>query len=309
MRRTLVAAIAVLGSAGAVAWGVQAYRSAGPLREARDIVVARGTAAHIADQLRDAGVIRYSLLFRAASFVTRGNGALHAAEFHFAPGVSLAQALDVLRHGKPVQHFVTFPEGITAARVATILVNAEPLSGDVIVPPEGYVLPQTYGFPRATPRADILHRAHAALQAVLAPAPMLGLSAHDVLVLASLVERETALPAERPMVARVFLNRLKLHMKLQSDPTTIYGASGGEGNLGREISHADLARTDSYNTYAITALPAGPICAPGASAIDAVLHPAETDALYFVATGHGGHAFARTLSDHTSNVARFRDQR
>lgn len=310
MRKALIvpAAIAAMLGAGAIgtsAWLYRAVIAPGPLPQPRDVDIARGSTAQIAAQLQREGAISSIMAFRAAALLTSRAGHLHAAEFTFPAHASILDSLRVLRSAKPVEHRLTFPEGVTAARVAEILAAAPTLTGPVSVPPEAYVLPQTYAHQRGTPAAAILARAHAALQARLVHTPP-GMSAQELLTLASLVERESARADERPMIAAVFLNRLRLGMRLQTDPATIYGASGGTMDLGRALSRADLVRADPYNTYVVPALPAGPICAPGAASIDAVLHPAQTDALYFVADGKGGHAFARSLAEHQRNVARLR---
>ena len=174
------------------------------------------------------------------------------------------------------------------------------------------MLPQTYAYEYGTSRQSILDRARAAMDRTLreawasrAPGTTLA-SREQALILASIVERETARPGERPHVAAVFLNRLRLGMKLQSDPTVVYAASGGTGVLDRPISRADLERDDPHNTYRIRGLPPGPICAPGLASIQAVLQPAPSDDLYFVADGSGGHVFSRSLDEHARNVARWR---
>jgi UPF0755 protein len=217
-----------------------------------------------------------------------------------------------LRFGRPVQHRLTIAEGLSAAQIAALLAREEALTGDMAVPREGSVLPETYAFERGASRDSVLHRAAAAMRmklAILWDAREAGLpmaSAREAVVLASIVERETAQKAERPIVARVFLNRLQAGMRLQADPTAAYGASGGLGVMDRKLDRDDLERKDGYNTYVIMGLPAAPICSPGLASIAAVLHPARSDALYFVADGKGGHAFANRLDDHERNVARFR---
>jgi UPF0755 protein len=291
---------------GAWFWVRASYEAPGPLTAASDIVIPKGTAAAIGAVLKDRGIVSDVFAFRVAALLTRGNGALRAGEWHFPAHAPLRLVLLVLREGKPVQHRITFPEGITASRIAELLAANDAIAGPVEVPPEGFVLPETYAFLRGTPAREILARAHQALLGKLGGVD--ALRARQILILASLVERESALPTERPMVARVFFNRLALGMRLQSDPATIYGASGGSGELGRALSHADLMRDDPYNSYVIPALPAGPICAPGAGSIAAVLHPAEGDALYFVANGNGGHVFAASLGEHNRNVTHYRER-
>lgn len=315
MRRLITALLLLSLLAGIAAGGFAvrtAYRAPGPLARSAEVVVPRGRLQQVAAVLRQAGVITNPLAFRIAAYVTQGRGAIHAAEFAFPAHASLAEVLAVLRTGKPVQHLLTIPEGLTAAEIAGVLARASALSGPVELPPEGSVLPQTYAYERGTTRTALLARARAAmarsldrLWATRDPALPLG-SPEQVLILASIVERETALADERPRVAAVFLNRLRLGMKLQSDPTVAYGASGGLGTLDRPLSRADLQWSGPYNTYLVSGLPPGPICSPGLGSLVAVTHPAQSDDLYFVADGSGGHAFSRTLAAHERNVARYR---
>lgn len=305
MIRALVLATSLTAAAAAMGGlGYWEITRPGPLAAGRDIDIARGGGGRIADQLVRERVIRSALLFRAAAFLTSQRGVLHAAEFAFPARASTLDVLTILRTGRPVQHAITFPEGVTAARVAEILAADSSLSGAVPVPREGWVLPQTYAHLRGVTAESVLARAHAALLAALTPPP--GMGAREMLILASLVERESARAEERPLIAGVFLNRLRLGMKLQTDPATIYGASGGTMELGRGLLRSELLRDDPYNTYVLSGLPAGPICAPGLATIAAVRTPAATDALYFVADGQGGHSFARTLPEHERNVARYR---
>jgi len=289
-----------------------AYNGTGPASTATDVVVPEGAAAAA---LANAGVITSPLVFHIAEKLTRGDGPVRAGEYLIPAGASLAQVLDILRHGTPVQHHVTLPEGLTSAQIVKILAGLPAASGDVTPPAEGAILPQTYDYLWGTPRAKILARAEAALQAPLAAAwaardPNLPLaSPQDAVTLAAIVQAETPVPAELPMVAAVYENRLNKGMKLQADPTVIYAASNGALTGGRDISRTDLASASPYNTYVYGGLPPGPICAPGLAAIQAVLHPATTDALYFVATGTGGHVFTATYTTHLKNVAVYRARR
>jgi UPF0755 protein len=211
-----------------------------------------------------------------------------------------------------VQHRVTIPEGLTAIQIARILNAAASASGRAAPPPEGSILPQTYDYVLNTPRPKILTRAAAALQAALAPAwaardPNIPLaSPEQAVILASIVQEETPLPAELPRIAAVYENRLKLGMRLQADPTVIYAASSGATASGLAITRADLQNPSPYNTYASPGLPPGPICAPGLAALTAVLHPVQTKNLYFVATGLGGHVFADTYPQQLRNIAAYR---
>ncbi|MBS0560462.1 MAG: endolytic transglycosylase MltG [Proteobacteria bacterium] len=297
--------------------------SPGPLPAARNVVVPHGTVPELAQALTAEGLIAPGWApdwgdsawpFRLAVYLTRGAGELHAGEFAFPAHASLRTVLAVLRTAQPVRHKITIPEGLTAPQIMALLARAEALSGPDVPVAEGSVLPQTYDYTYGTPRAAIVARAAAALDRVLAQAwagrasnlPLA--NPREALILASIVERETALPAERPMVAAVFLNRLRAGMRLQSDPTTIYAASEGMGVLDHPLTRAELDRDDPFNTYRAPGLPPGPICAPGLATITAVLHPADTDALYFVADGSGGHAFSRTLAEHNRNVQHARAQ-
>jgi UPF0755 protein len=285
----------------------------GPLIEARDGVVPHGNLAEVATALGQAGVIGDDFRdshwrFRLVGYLTRKSGEVHAGEFAFPAHASLREVFAVLRTGQPVQHHVTIPEGLTAPQIVAVLARAEALSGADAPIAEGSVLPQTYAYTYGTPRAAILARASAALdraldQAWANRAPDLPLaSPRDALILASIVERETAKPDERPLVAAVFLNRLREGMRLQSDPTVVFSASQGMGTLDHKLTRAELDQNDAYNTYRVMGLPPGPICSPGLASLQAVLHPADSDALYFVADGSGGHAFSRTLAEHVVNV-------
>ncbi len=293
-------------------YAVRALYGPGPLAEARTLVVPRGGLQMLAGYLADAGVIDGPNRFLLAALATRDEGPLRAAELAFPAHASLRDVLTVLRTARPVQHLVTIPEGLTAQQIASVLGRTDALSGPVVTPPEGRALPQSYGFELGATRKAILGRAEAAMDEALAKAwaerqPGLPLaSPEDALILASIVERETARPEERPHVAAVYLNRLRLGMKLQADPTVVYGASGGAGTLDRPLTRADLERDDPYNTYRIRGLPPGPINSPGVASLRAVTHPAASPDLYFVADGAGGHVFARTLDEHQRNVARWR---
>lgn len=316
MRRLRHAGLALLllaALAGAAAWqGMRLYRAPGPLAEPAQLVIPRGGTETIAAALRGAGIIDDPRLFALATWVTRDAGPLRAAEFAFPSGASLADVLGILRAARPVQRRLTLPEGLTARQIAALVARAEGLVGEVPALAEGSVLPETYAYQWGDDRAALLRRAEAAMLQALAEswagrAPGLPLaSPREALILASIVERETALAEERPRVAAVFLNRLRLNMPLQSDPTVAYAAAGG-GVLDRPLSRADLEREHPFNTYRIRGLPPGPIAAPGLAALRAVTRPAGTEDLYFVADGSGGHAFARSLEEHTRNVARWRE--
>ncbi len=300
-------------AAGAAAWyGRRVYDQPGPLVASRAVVIPRGSPAQVAETLAGAGVIASPLAFRVAAAVTMLNGRLHAGELAFPENATLREVLTVLRTAKPVQHKLTIPEGLTAVQIAHLLDKAEAMTGTAPPPPEGAMLPQTYAYDYGATRASMIERASAAMQKVLAQAwasraenlPLA--SANDLLILASLVERETARPEERPHIAGVFLNRLQRGMKLQSDPTVIYAVSNGAGTLDRPLTKADLDIVNPFNTYRVNGLPPAPIASPGLASLEAVARPEPTTDLYFVADGTGGHAFASTLDEHLRNVARWR---
>jgi len=313
MRRWLVLGTLLAGVGAALGYGALAvFNAPGPLGAAADIVIPRGGLDKVGVVLKGAGAIGSVAAFEAAAGLTAWQGKLHAAELEFPEHASLAQVLLTLRAGHPVQHKVTFAEGLTAAQIALVLAGADGLTGEIGVPAEGSVLPETYLYERGATAASVLKRAEAAMReavdrAWLGRSVDIGLGTRDDLVtIASLVERETHLAAERPLVARVFYNRLARGMRLQSDASVVYGDSGGGSDMPGGLSRADLERATSYNTYVEAGLPAGPICSPGVAALHAAAHPARSDALYFVADGAGGHSFSDTLEEHLRNVARYR---
>ncbi len=309
----LVVGLLMMAGGGAAAYAFWTYDAPGPLPASNVVLVPRGGLDQVADTLAQEGVVRSPFALRAAAMATRGQGAVHAGELEFPAAASLRQVLAVLRTARPVQHRLTIPEGLTATQVALLIDHAPALEGDPAVPEEGRLLPETYAYERGTPRAALVERGRAAMDRALernwaarsAAVPLD--TPRDALILASIVERETAKPEERPRVAAVFLNRLRRRMKLQSDPTVVYGASGGTGVLEHGLTRTELERADPYNTYKITGLPPGPISMPGIGSLHAVTQPAETEDLFFVADGSGGHVFAKTLEEHQRNVARWRE--
>jgi UPF0755 protein len=304
----------VLASAALVGWRwwPAAVAQPGPLAEARAIVVPRGGTAALAEALVADGVLDRPMLFRAAAWLTRGNGTLHAAEFAFPAHASVRQVLAVLRTARPVEHHLTIAEGLTAQQIVAALARAEAMTGEVRTIGEGSVLPQTYDYEYGADRAGLVARAEAAMDKDLAAAwadraPDLPLaSPRDALILASIVERETAKPEERPHVAAVYLNRLRQGMKLQADPTVVYLASNGTGVLDHHLTRAELGRDDPFNTYRSVGLPPAPICSPSQDSLRAVTHPVASDDLFFVADGMGGHVFSRSYEAHDTAVARWR---
>jgi UPF0755 protein len=285
------------------------------LSEPTSVVIEHGQpTTEIGVALEREGVVSDHRLFVITSFLTRASrGDLKAGEYEFPAGASLAQVLSILRSGRSVVHKVTVPEGWTSAQVVE-RVNAHPaLIGTVTeIPPEGSLLPDTYVFQRGVERDVLIARMRDAQAKLLDDlwekrAPDLPIETKgDAVILASIVEKETAVAEERQQVAAVFINRLRRNMRLQSDPTIIYGITGGERQLDRPIRRSDISESTPYNTYRIDGLPPTPIANPGREAIAAVLQPGTTDHLYFVADGSGGHAFATTLNEHNANVRRWR---
>jgi UPF0755 protein len=297
---------------GVAFWTAQGRIAApGPLAEATNVVIPRGGTESIAAVLRDAGIITEPRLFAFAAWWSRAEGPLRAAEFTFQPQASIRDVLGVLRDGRPVQRRLTIAEGLTARQIMALLERAEGLIGEVPALAEGAALPETYAFTWGDTRASVARRAVAAMDAALAEAwaaraPNLPLAnPREALILASIIERETGVAAERALVGGVFVNRLRRGMMLQSDPTVAYVPGQGLP-LERPLTRADLDQPHPFNTYRIRGLPPGPIASPGREALRAATRPAETEFLFFVADGTGGHAFARTLEEHNRNVARWR---
>jgi UPF0755 protein len=261
--------------------------------------------------LKSEGAISSSSVFLIAAQVSGAARHLKAGEYAFAPHTSMAGVMDKIRRGDVVHHMVTIPEGLTSEAAVDVLEGADILTGSAPIPPEGAILPETYEVRRGEDRAAVLQRMMDARDQLLAGLwaqrrPDLPLATpEDAVILASIVEKETALASERPRVAAVFLNRLQKGMKLESDPTVIYGLTRGV-SLGRGIRESELLAPTPFNTYVITGLPPTPICNPGRASLAAVLDAPRTDELYFVADGTGGHAFSSTLEQHQKNVARWR---
>src|SRR5277367_6022933 len=289
-------------------------RKAGPLAADKVVLIEReDDEGPIADQLEHAGVIDSAPLFSAMTLVDGKHGALKRGEYSFKAGVSMREVEQELLSGKVLLHPITLPEGLTTEQIVQRLRDNDVLVGDVKeLPREGSLLPETYKFARGETRQALLTiMAKAQVKAVdeiwKKRAPDLPIkSPGELVTLASIVEKETGKVEERPRVAGVFVNRLLKHMKLQSDPTIVYGLVFGKGTLGHSITKAELDQATPYNTYNIDGLPPGPICNPGKAALEAVANPSHSKELYFVADGTGGHAFAETIDQHLKNVAHWR---
>lgn len=306
-----------LVAAGGLYYVVQQFRAPGPLAEERIVQIERGLGLRtIAERLERDGVVADARVFVAGALLLRGERGLQAGEYAFPPGFSAEEAMRLLQSGQTVAHAITIPEGRTSAEIVALLMADDRLTGDVAeLPAEGSLLPETYRINRGDSRQQVLDRMGAAMQAAVAElwerrADGLPFETpQQAVILASIVEKETGVGAERPLVASVFVNRLRRGMPLQSDPTVIYAITQGREPLGRELFRSDWTFSSPYNTYQNTGLPPGPIANPGRAAIAAALDPADSPYFYFVADGSGGHAFARTLDEHNRNVAAWRRHR
>lgn len=299
----------LMAAAALYAFGPGPAARSGQLTE---VTVERGQGLNaIASKLESAGVIRSGTAFKIAARLSNKPKGLRAGTYEFPSRLSMVGVLNHLLEGRVVQHFITIPEGRTSAQAVRILMAAEKLTGDVDIPPEGAVLPETYQYEPGETRQAVLERMLSAQRKVMDElwaqrAPDLPVKTKEqALILASVVEKETGIASERPQVAAVFVNRLRLGMRLQSDPTVVYGVSKGEP-LGRGLRRSELDTHTPWNTYQIDGLPVTPIANPGKAAIQAVLNPPKTSDLYFVADGTGGHVFAQTYDQHLENVARWR---
>ncbi|WP_243367902.1 endolytic transglycosylase MltG [Microvirga solisilvae] len=310
---TLIVAVALAGLFG-FSMLQQEVTAKGPLQTDKVVLIPRNTGtSEIAGILKEEGVLNQPFLFEAYALINRQRGQLKAGEFQFKAGTSIEEAIDTLVNGKAILHSVTVPEGLTSEQIIARLYENEILSGDIAeTPREGTLLPDTYKFERGTTRQQIVGTMQAAQRQALnqiwqrrsAELPIK--SPQELVILASIVEKETGRADERTRVAGVFINRLMKRMKLQSDPTIVYGLVGGKGTLGRGILRSEIEAATPYNTYVIEGLPPGPIANPGRAALEAVANPSRTKDLYFVADGSGGHAFAESYDQHQRNVARWR---
>jgi UPF0755 protein len=294
--------------------GKQRFDAPGPLQQDRVVNIPHGAGIRdISDVLSREGVIDQPWVFVGGVLLLKAREGLKAGEYQFKAHASMNDVVSTISEGRVVVHQVSIPEGLTSEQIVARLMADDVLTGNIDeIPPEGSMLPDTYSFTRGMTRAQmIVHIQHTEQRLVKEiwerRSPDLPLKTPEQLViLASLVEKETGKPEERTRIAAVFINRLKQRMRLQSDPTIIYGLVGGKGTLGRPIMKSEIDQPTPYNTYQIDGLPPGPIANPGRAALEAAANPARTRELYFVADGTGGHVFAETYEQHQKNVMRLR---
>lgn len=309
---TALAIVAV--AAGAGYWAYQDVTAPGPLAAAHTVVIPPHTGiSAITELLAREGVIRHALTFEAAAEVTGRGGALKAGEYAFPAAASAVEVMDIIASGKTVKHRLTIREGLTSPEIVAQLRDAPLLTGDPgPTPPEGALLPETYVYSLGDTRRGMIERMEQAMQQTLAEiwaqrsADLPLASPEQALTLASIVEKEASRDEERAHIASVYLNRLRLGMRLQADPTVLFVLSdNGVLKIDRPLTHADLALDSPYNTYAVKGLPPGPICNPGKASLLDTVRPEHSDDLYFVADGSGGHVFAKTLAEQNRNVAAY----
>lgn len=310
-------ALTVLGALGLAAmagWGVKYYNAKGPAEEAVTVIIPKGSGfIDITGLLEESGVIEHPFAFRAVAEVLRKTDVIKAGEYEFPAEASPREVLALMVDGRTVMHRLTVPEGLTTVQVLALVMAEDKLQGPVPTDvQEGELLPETYLFSRGDSRSEIVAHMRREMRNTMvelwaARRDNLPFnSPQEALTLASIVEKETSLDREYGLVASAFINRLRKGMRLQADPTVIYAVTEGRENLGRRLSRADLRLDSPYNTYKVTGLPPTPIANPGKKALTAVLNPPETDYIFFVATGTGGHNFAVTLREHNNNVNQFR---
>ncbi|MEM6414778.1 MAG: endolytic transglycosylase MltG [Pseudomonadota bacterium] len=306
----------LLGAAAVSVGGYFAHREVhrpGPHTEDTVVLLKSGSSVSmIAEELKSSGVLRHPELFIVVTRLTGVGGDLKAGEFQIPAGASAMELIELIVNGKSILHYVTIPEGLTTAQALRIIAEDPILEGEITLSPaEGTLLPETYAFTRSQTRDQIINSMVEAQTTFVDSVwdnralELPYTTRSEAIILASIVEKETAQPNERGRIASVFVNRLRKNMRLESDPTVIYGLTQGEP-LGRGLRASELKKSTTYNTYRIFGLPPTPISNPGKDAILAVLNPDETDDIFFVANGEGGHAFASTLSQHNRNVATWR---
>jgi peptidoglycan lytic transglycosylase G len=310
---TLLVVVSIAVGAGLFI-GKQRFEAPGPLPEDKVVNIPRGLGIRdIADLLQREGVINQPYVFMGSVIVLKARGELKYGEYQFSKQSSVADVVETITEGKVVQHAFTVPEGLTSEQIVARLLENEVLTGQIKdIPREGTLLPETYRFTRGMTREQIIQRMQQAHRRVLQEVwerrtqDLPVKTPEQLVTLASIVEKETGKPDERTRVAAVFVNRLKTRMRLQSDPTIIYGLAGGKGSLGRPILRSEIEQATPYNTYVVDGLPPGPIANPGRASLEAAANPARTKELYFVADGTGGHVFSDNYAEHQKNVARLR---
>jgi UPF0755 protein len=309
--------VGMIGVGGIYVYGKQLLEAPGPLREDKIVnIPARAGKGDIAEALQREGVIDVNRwVFIGGVFALKASTELKPGEYEFRKSASLRDVIGTIVEGKVVQHAVTIPEGLTSEQIVARLSDNDIFTGAVReMPREGTLLPETYKFPRGTTREQVIQRMQQSQKRVLAEiwerrnTDIPVKTPEQLVALASIVEKETGKADERSRVAAVFVNRLRQRMKLQSDPTIIYGLVGGKGTLGRPIKRSEIMQPSPYNTYVIDGLPPGPIANPGRASLEATANPARTRDLFFVADGTGGHAFTETYDQHQKNVAKLRTQ-
>ena len=307
--------VSMIGVGAAYVYGKQKIEAPGPLQKDKIVnIPSRAGMTDIADILQREGVIDNNRwAFIGSVFALKARSELKPGEYAFQKNASLRDVIGIMVEGKVVQHAVTIPEGLTSEQIVARLSDNDIFAGAVKeMPREGTLLPETYKFPRGATRDQVIQRMQQTQKRVLAEIwerrnPDIPIKTPDQLVtLASIVEKETGKADERSRVAAVFVNRLRQRIKLQSDPTIIYGLVGGKGTLGRPIKRSEIQQPSPYNTYVVDGLPPGPIANPGRASLEAAANPARTRDLFFVADGTGGHAFTETYDQHQKNVAKLR---
>ena len=311
---TIVLALMICAG-GVYIYGKQKIEAPGPLQEDKIVnIPTRAGMADIADTLQREGVIDNNRwVFIGSVIALKARSELKPGEYSFQKNASLRDVIGTIVEGKVVQHAVTIPEGLTSEQIVTRLSDNDIFAGSVReIPREGTLLPETYKFPRGTTRDQVIQRMQQAQKRTLAEiwerrSPDIPIKTPEQLItLASIIEKETGKADERSRVAAVFVNRLRQRIKLQSDPTIIYGLVGGKGTLGRPIKRSEIQQPSPYNTYVVDGLPPGPIANPGRASLEAAANPARTRDLFFVADGTGGHSFSDTYDQHQKNVAKLR---
>jgi UPF0755 protein len=311
IRRRGVLIAAILPILALLLFALWPWYGAGPLERDTSFVVPDGSSlAGVAAMLEREGVISSADGFRLRARIFGGGAPIRAGEFMMPQGASARQVLSIIQGDEVLRRFVTVPEGMPSIMVYERLMAQPHLTGDVAVPAEGSVLPESYDFERGESRQAVMLRMQAAMRRTVSELwakrgpDTVARTPEEAVVLASIVEKETGKPSERTTVAGLYSNRLRQGIMLQADPTIIYPITKGKP-LGRRIRQSEIQAINDYNTYSMLGLPKGPITNPGRASIDAVLHPAKTNALYMVADGSGGHAFAATLEEHNANVEKW----